>query len=99
MHVGHAGGVDPRVDLVPADGIVVEHAGDLMEGDARATEDVRDLGHRTGAAVRQPFAGHRRAVAHPVERLVVDRGRRLQVEHDDRHPRPRTTGSTVEDSA
>ena len=57
-----------------------------MEIDARALEDVGDLRHRAGAAMRQPFAGHRRAIAHAVERGVVDGARRLQVEDDDRNP-------------
>ena len=53
----------------------------------RASEDVGDLRDGTGRAVGQPLAGHPRAVAHAVERRVVDRGRGLQVEDDDRHPR------------
>ena len=86
-HVGHARGVDPGVDLGPAVGIVLQHPGDLVEVHARAAEDVGNLGNRTGAAVRQPLAGHRRAVVHAVERLVVDRRRGLEVEHDDRDAR------------
>ena len=60
--VGHAGGFDPRIHFIPARRIVVQHPGDLMEINAGAMEDVGDFRHRAGAAMRQPFAGHRRAV-------------------------------------
>ena len=89
----------PLVDLAPAVRVVVQHAGDLVERDARALEDVGDLRHRTGRAMGQPFAGHRGAIAQPVEGCVVDRRLGLEVEDDHRHPARCTTGSTVEESA
>ena len=42
---GNATGLDPGVDFVPADGVVVEHARDLVEAHASALEDVGDLRH------------------------------------------------------
>ena len=85
--VGDAGGGDPVGHFVPARGIVAQHAGHLVERDAGPVEDVGDFRHRAGRAIRQPLAGHLRAVAELVERRVVDRGRGLQIENDHRHLR------------
>ncbi len=87
-HVADPGRVDPARDLVPRQGIVVQHPRDLVEGDPRAPEDVGDLRHRAGLAVGQPLAGHAGAVAEGVEPRVVDGGARREVEDDDRHPGP-----------
>ena len=84
-HVGDAGGGDPIGDFVPTTRVVAEHAGDLVERDAGPVEDVGDLRHGAGGAIRQPLARHLRPVAESVERLVVDRRRRLQIENDHRH--------------
>ena len=62
-----------------------EHSGDLMKRDAAAIEDVGDLRHRTSSAPREPFAGHRRAIAHLVEVLIIDRRPGLEIENNHRH--------------
>jgi hypothetical protein len=84
---GDAGGIDPRVDLSPADGIVVEHAGDLVKAYAGAFENIRDLRNRTGGTMGEPVAGHLCPVAEAVEAGVVDRWRRCEVEDDYGHLR------------
>ena len=65
------GGSQPFVDLGPGRGIV-EVAGDLMEWDAGAGEDIGDLRHGAGGAVREPVAGHAGAIGQAVELGVVD---------------------------
>ena len=87
-HVGHTRGFDPLGNLVPADGVVVEHAGYLVKGDSRPIEDAGDLGHGTGGTVGQPLAGHLGPVAHAIELRVVDRRTGLKIEDDHRHSGP-----------
>jgi hypothetical protein len=77
-HVRHARGFDPRVHLVPANRVIMQHPGDLMENQSRAVENVGDFRHRARAAMRQPFAGHGGAVAHFIEIRVVNRRRRRE---------------------
>ena len=83
--MGDAGGLDPGVHFVPAGRIIVQHAGDLVEGDAATLKDAGDFRHRAGAAMRQPFAGHRGAVGHFVKRRVVNGRGGLEIQDDDRH--------------
>src|SRR5207253_10625258 len=83
---GDLGGGYPRFDLIPAFGIVLQHAGDLVEGNASPSEDVCDFGDGTGRAIGEPLAGHRGAVRKLIEAGVVDCGLGLEVEHDYRNP-------------
>ena len=46
------------IDFVPENRVIVEHAGDLMKGNAGAFEDVGNFRNGTGLTMRQPFAGH-----------------------------------------
>ncbi len=70
--IGNAGGIDPGVNLLVDDRVVLEHACDLVELDTGSTEDVGDFRDGAGGAV-----------AHAVEGGVVARGGGLQVEDDD----------------
>ena len=83
--VGDARGLDPRGRFVPANGVVMEHSGDLMKINFCAAENVRDFRDGTRGAVRQPVAGHRRAVAHRVEFFIINRDDRREVQNDDRN--------------
>ena len=79
---------NPVVDFIPCDRIVFEHARDLEKRDPAAVEDVRDLGHRTGLAVRQPFAGHLRAVPEAIEPVIVNGCGGREIQNDDRNLGP-----------
>lgn len=81
--IGNAGGIDPGVNLLVDDRVVLEHACDLVELDTGATEDVGDFRDGAGGAIGEPFTRHAGAVAHAVEGGVVARGGGLQVEDDD----------------
>ena len=87
-HLGHARGFDPLGDLVPADGVVIEHPRDLVKGDSRPVEDAGNLGHRACRAIGQPLAGHPGPVAHAIELGVIDRWTGLKIKDNHRHPGP-----------
>ena len=87
-HVHGASGGDPVVHLSPARLVVVQETGHLVKVDVRPPEDTGNLGDRACRAMREPFAGHGRAIPHRVDTRVVDRGSRLEVQHHNRHPRP-----------
>src|ERR1039458_6849850 len=78
-----ARGLNPRAHFIPANGIVVQHSGDLMEINARAAENIGDFRNRTCGAMCQPVTGHRGAVAHCVKLCVINRRRRREVQNDD----------------
>ena len=82
-----ARGRDPLVDLGP-DRFVSQYAGHLVKCDARARKNIGDLRHRTRRTIRQPLAGHRGPVRQTIERVVVDRRSRLQVQHQHRNAGP-----------
>ena len=84
QHARHPGGVEPCIDLVPARVVVVQHAGHLVERHARAQQYIGDLRDGTRGAVGEPLARHRRAIASPVERRIIDRTFRLQIQEHDR---------------
>ena len=78
-----ARGFDPRVHFVPANFIVVQHAGDLVKINFCAAENVGDFRHGTRGAKGEPVAGHRGAVAHFIEFFVINRGGGREVQNDD----------------
>ena len=69
---GHPGGFNPGIHFIPANRIVVQDTGDLMEGNARPIEDIGNFRHRACAAILQPFPGHGRAIRQPVKTRIVD---------------------------
>ena len=100
-HVADAGGVDPGRDLVPARGVVVQHAGDLVERDsARRLKTLAISG--TGQAGQ--WASHSPVIARPVAQAVERRRSRWRARAERLRMMTgtlarRTTGSTVEDRA
>ena len=84
-HMRHTRGFDPRIHFVPANRVVVQHPGDLVEINPGAVEDVGDFRHGTRGAKRQPVTGHRRAVAHFVEARVINGRCRREIQNDHWH--------------
>ena len=70
----------------------MEHAGHLVERNLQPAENIGNLRHRAGAAVGKPFTGHRGAVFHGVELLVVDGCSGLQVQQNHRQLRALNDG-------
>jgi len=73
-----------RLYLIPAQRIVVEHAGHLVKGNFQPAQNIGNLRHRAGAAVGKPFTGHRGAIFHGIELRVVDGSSGLQVQQNHR---------------
>ena len=82
----HARRIDPVGDLLPSF-LVLQVARDQVIRNAGAVEHASDFRGRTTLAMLQPHARHHPPVAEPVEGIVVQLGRRLEAEHDQRRPR------------
>ena len=70
--VSHARRIQPLVDFVPRNRVVVQHPGNLEEGDVRAPEHIGNLRRGAGLAEGQPLARHLSAIGHGVEGRIVD---------------------------
>ncbi len=79
---------DPLRNLPPRSIAVLHHPRHLMKVDPTSPEHIRNFRHRASLAMSQPLPGHRRPVLHLVERLIINRGQRRQVQQDHRHLRP-----------
>ncbi len=82
----HAGRLDPAGDARPGP-LVLDVARHRPEVDAAAAERVGHLGQRAGAAVGEPGAGVERGMVHRLGRLQVEQqdGRARPLGHGDQH--------------